>query len=160
MDYFQQRSLKNVMAATGYDTNREVVHHADTERNFMKLVVGIALIGMFFTFVGVFGLTAYTLRRQMKNLAIRQVLGASRKDTLLYLLNNYLILMGIAFGISIPVSHYFLQRWIEGFSNRVSLTVFDYLFGLCSLSLLILSGVLIHWRKLHRAHLTEYLRSE
>ncbi len=160
MDYFQQRSLKNVMAATGYDTNREVVHHADTERNFMKLVVGIALIGMFFTFVGVFGLTAYTLRRQMKNLAIRQVLGASRKDTLLYLLNNYLILMGIAFGISIPVSHYFLQRWIEGFSNRVSLTVFDYLFGLCSLSLLILSGVLIHWRKLHRARLTEYLRSE
>ncbi len=160
MDYFQQRSLTTVMAATEYNTDWEFVHQSDPERNFMKVVVGIAIIGMFFTFVGIFGLTAYTLRRQMKNLAIRRVLGASQRDTLIYLLNNYLIISGIAFGISIPVSYYVLQRWLEGFSSRVSLTVFDYLFGLASICLLIFTGVLIHWRRLHQKRLIEYLRSE
>ncbi len=159
-EIFKDKARENFFYATMYDTNWEVTHQCDPERNFMKLMVFVAIVGMFFTFVGIFGLTAYTLRHQMKNLAIRQVLGATPWDTLKYMLRNYMILLGVSLGITIPVTHYLLNRWLEGFASRVSLTVLDYFMGLFIVVVLILSAVVIHWLRLHRTKLIDFLRSE
>ncbi len=143
-----------------YDTDREHAYQYDEERNFMKLTVFIAALGMFFTFVGIFGMTAYTLRYQMKNLAIRKVFGATPLNMIAYLMRSYLILLGIALGVSIPVCQYVLQKWLQNFANRVGLNAIDFLAGLAVSFVMILLAVLIHWLRLHRTNLIEYLRTE
>ncbi len=159
-DIFKQNAKANIFFASMFDTDWEVTHQYDPERNFMRLMVFVATLGMLFTFIGIFGLTAYTLRQQTKNMAIRKVLGASPLDTVTYLLRSYVVLLGIALGISIPVAQYVLQRWLEGFNSRVSLTVLDFIVGLLVSFILILMAVLLHWLRLNRSNLIENLRTE
>ncbi len=160
MEILEDNKYTGIFHPEMYDTDWEVTHQYDPERNFMRLTVFIAGLGMFFTFVGIYGLTAFTLRRQMKNLAIRKVLGATSFDTLWILLRSYLMLLGIAFGISIPIAVYFLRKWLQGFSNGVSLSAFDFVAGLIACIALILFAVLFHWIKLNRTTLNDYLRTE
>ncbi len=159
-DIFKDNARQNIFFASMYDTPYVVIHQYDPERNFMKLMVSVAFLGMFFTFIGIFGLTAYTLRYQMKNIAIRKVFGATPLDTLKELMGSYVILLGIALGISVPIAQYVLQKWLEGFASRVSLTVLDFIVGLIVSFILILLAVLLHWIRLHRTNLIEYLRTE
>ncbi len=142
------------------DTQYEIEHNYDSEWAFLQVVNFSTIIGMFFTFVGIYGLTAYTLKKQLRNLAIRQVYGATPWDTLKLLLRDYLILLGIALGISIPVSHYLLTKWLHNFSYRVSLGSVDYGLSLAATSLIVLFAVVIHWQKLQRIRLIEFLRTE
>ncbi len=160
MEILEDNAYTGIFFPEMYDTDWEVAHQYDPERNFMRLTVFIAALGMFFTFVGIYGLTAYTLRRQMKNLAIRKVLGSSSIDTIWILLRSYLALLGIALGISIPIAVYLLQKWLQGFSNGISLTALDFAAALIAGIILILLAVVIHWIRFYRSNLIKFLRTE
>ncbi len=143
-----------------YDTQWTIDHDFDAERAFLQIVLVASLIGVFFTFVGVYGLTAYTLKRQMRGMAIRKVLGATSWDMLKHLLKDYTLILGIALGISIPFSYYLLTRWLYGFASRVQLCIVDFAFGLICTFLIVFIAVLINWSRLNRSDLFDISRTE
>lgn len=72
--------------------------------------------------LGLFGLVVYTTSQKYKEIGIRKVLGAKEVNIVVQLARNYLLLIGIAFVIAIPVSYYAANGWLQNFAFRISLT--------------------------------------
>lgn len=89
--------------------------------NLFKL---FAIIGVFISCLGLYGLSAFMAERRTKEIGVRKVLGASVFN-LVYLLSSgitRLILMAIC--IAIPVSWYAVSNWLTGFAYHINLNWF------------------------------------
>ncbi|MGB3778834.1 MAG: ABC transporter permease [Tunicatimonas sp.] len=85
-----------------------------------------ALIAIFISCLGLFGLSAYTAELRTKEIGVRKVLGASVPSILALFTKDFLILVLLAFALAVPVSYYLMHTWLQGFVYRTSigLTVF------------------------------------
>jgi ABC-type antimicrobial peptide transport system permease subunit len=122
------RELENVLKKLSPANAPEVMfadeNFADKYRTIEligKLSNLFALLAIFLTALGVFGLAAYTAEQRTKEMAIRKVLGASL-NTLLLLLSNYFIrIVLFAVIIAAPVSWWALDNYLQNYSYRISI---------------------------------------
>ena len=92
-----------------------------SEASLGKLSTYFALIAVFISCLGLFGLATYTADRRTKELGIRKVLGASVSQLIVLLSREFTWLVIIAFTLSVPVSYYFLQGWLDQFAFHIEL---------------------------------------
>nr|WP_294796421.1 ABC transporter permease [uncultured Mucilaginibacter sp.] len=81
-----------------------------------------ALLGIFISSLGLYGLSAFMAEQRTKEIGIRKVLGASVPD-LVYLLSlsiTRLILIAIA--IAVPFSWYAANQWLSGFVYHIQVS--------------------------------------
>jgi putative ABC transport system permease protein len=71
---------------------------------------------------GLWGLATFTIERRFKEIGIRKVLGASRRDIVLLLLWQFLKPVLLANLLAWPLAYLVLQRWLDGFSDRIALS--------------------------------------
>jgi ABC-type antimicrobial peptide transport system permease subunit len=78
-----------------------------------------ALLGVFISCLGLYGLSAFMAEQRTKEIGVRKVLGASVLD-LVYLLSSGITrLILIAIVIAIPVSWYAANSWLAGFAYHI-----------------------------------------
>jgi len=77
---------------------------------------------IFVACLGLFGLVVYNTSQKYKEISIRKVLGAGEGKLVFQLAKNYLILLGIAFALAIPVSYYAAREWLQKFVYRIDVT--------------------------------------
>lgn len=70
--------------------------------------------------LGLFGLSAFTVGRRIREIGIRKVLGASVSSLLVLLSRDFLILVIIANVIGLPLAWLGISKWLEGYSFRIS----------------------------------------
>jgi ABC-type antimicrobial peptide transport system permease subunit len=81
-----------------------------------------ALLAIVISCLGLFGLAAYTTEQRSKEYGIRKVFGAS-VGRLFYLASSeFLILVVVAFFISVPIGWYWMEDWLDGFAYHVVLS--------------------------------------
>jgi putative ABC transport system permease protein len=81
-----------------------------------------ALLGIFISCLGLYGLSAFMAEQRTKEIGVRKVLGASVIN-LVYLLSagmTRLILVAIV--IAIPVSWYAVNSWLAGFAYHINVS--------------------------------------
>ncbi|HEV3324573.1 MAG TPA: FtsX-like permease family protein, partial [Puia sp.] len=83
-----------------------------------KLFSGIAI---FISCLGLYGLISFMAVQRNKEIGIRKVLGAPIRDILFLLSKEFTILIAIAFLIATPVAWYFMHRWLEQYTYRISI---------------------------------------
>lgn len=72
--------------------------------------------------LGLFGLAAFTTEQRSKEYGIRKVFGASVSRLFYMASAEFLILVVIAFLISVPLAWYWMQHWLDGFAYHVELS--------------------------------------
>lgn len=77
---------------------------------------------IFVACLGLFGLVIYSTSLKYREIGIRKVLGAKEAGLVIMLAKNYVILIGIAFAIAIPLSYYAAWRWLQTFAFRIPVT--------------------------------------
>jgi putative ABC transport system permease protein len=78
-----------------------------------------ALLGIFISCLGLYGLSAFMAEQRTKEIGVRKVLGASLFN-LVYLLSSGITrLIFIAIVIAIPVSWYAVNSWLAGFAYHI-----------------------------------------
>jgi len=87
-----------------------------------KLAGVFAGLAIFISCLGLFGLATYTAERRVREIGIRKVLGASVKNLSVLLSKDFLKLVGISCLISFPVASYFMNRWLQDYQYRVSIS--------------------------------------
>ena len=93
--------------------------------------------------LGLYSLAAYTAEQKTKEIGIRKTLGADVKDILGLLTGDFVVLVIVANVISIPVSFYILNRWLENFAYRVDIGWSAFFIGavlVISVSIITISG--------------------
>lgn len=87
-----------------------------------KSLLNIAMaLAIFISCMGLYGMTTFFIQARVKEIAIRKVLGAGAGKITALLFKDFLKPVLLALLISIPVSSYFLHRWLQDFSFRIDL---------------------------------------
>ena len=93
-----------------------------SEQKLASLFTLFTAFTIFVACLGLFGLVVYSTTQKYKEISIRKVLGAGEVKLLVLLAKNYLLLIGIAFLIAIPLSYYAAWQWLQKFAFRIPIT--------------------------------------
>lgn len=93
-----------------------------TERSTVQLLKWATGLAIVISCLGLLGLAVYTTERRVKEIGVRKVLGANLAQLNLLLCKEFLLLVGIAFVISVPISWYLIHEWIQGFAYKTALS--------------------------------------
>lgn len=106
--------------------------------------------------LGLFALTAYAMVQRTKEIGIRKVLGATVADILSLVSKDFIKLVMIALIIAIPISLYAVNKWLEGFTYKIS--VHWWVFAIAGLLTLIIAFATISLQAI-RAAITNPVKS-
>ena len=86
-----------------------------------KLAAIFAILAIFISCLGLFGLAAYMAEQRTREIGIRKVLGASIGQVLVLLSSDFILLVGISCIIASPLAWYFSHQWLQGYYYRISI---------------------------------------
>ena len=86
-----------------------------------KLSTIFALLTIFITGLGLFGLASYTAQQRIKEIGIRKVLGATVPSLIGLISKDFTRLVLISFVVAAPVSYFLLQDYLQRYTIRTSL---------------------------------------
>lgn len=78
-------------------------------------------LAVFISCLGLFGLVSFVAEQRKKEIGVRKVLGASVLNVCKLLAKDFIVLVLIAFVLSVPVSYYFMHNWLNNYSYRTNL---------------------------------------
>ncbi|HYC84915.1 MAG TPA: ABC transporter permease, partial [Chryseosolibacter sp.] len=112
--------------ATGYPFRYSFLNH-DWERFYQsegqrgKVFNTLAILSIFISCLGLFGLSAFSAERRTKELGIRKVLGASVPGLVQLMNREFATLVIISALIGCPVGYYFMSKWLETYAYHIEI---------------------------------------
>jgi len=97
----------------------------------LKSVSITAILAIFISCLGLFGLISFSAKRRVKEIGVRKVLGAGVTKIVLLLSKDYIFLVGIAALIAFPLAWYAMNSWLNGFAYSISIKW--WMFGLAAI---------------------------
>ncbi len=94
-----------------------------------NLLLMYSIISIFLTCFGLFGMAVYATEQRTKEIGIRKVNGASTRSIMFLLIRQFVKWIAVAFVIATPLTWLLLNRWLESFANRVSISPLYFLMG-------------------------------
>jgi putative ABC transport system permease protein len=94
----------------------------EKEAKWKQIITLAAIISIFVSCIGLFGLATFNAESRQKEVGIRKVLGASVGRIAALLSTDFVKLVLFAILIALPVSYYALTTWIQDFPYRIDLS--------------------------------------
>lgn len=144
-----------------YSTIEEIIESLYTsEKNLSSILSIAALFALLIAAFGLFGLTLFVARSRTNEIGIKKVFGSSEKSIVYSFLRNNLILIVIAWLLSIPVTLYFITKWLNNYPFRVDVEWWIFAIAFIIATIVVLLTVFIHSFKASRINPVEALRYE
>lgn len=143
---------------TFLDKNFEAQYNDD--KKFGEAFGFFTFLAILIALMGLFGLTSYTILQRRKEIGIRKVNGATVGQILSLLNQDFVKWIGIAFIFAIPISWFAMNRWLEGFAYKT--TISWWIFALTGLLTLFLTLLTVSFQSIRAASANpvETLREE
>ena len=109
---------------------------------FTGLAIAVACLGLL-------GLATFMAEQRTNEIGIRKVMGASVSHLILLLSKDFIKLVIIAFGISIPVAYLVMQKWLEGFAFRTDIS--PWVFLLSGIGALLIAWLTVSYQSIKAA---------
>jgi putative ABC transport system permease protein len=119
----------------------EEFYKAEGQRG--KLFNALAILSIFISCLGLFGLSAFSAERRTKELGIRKALGATVPGLIQLMGKEYAVLVLIAAAFGTPVGWYLMVWWLQGYAYPVEIGVMTFVFA--SLSCFVVSMATISY---------------
>jgi putative ABC transport system permease protein len=102
------------------DDHFKEVYRSDQQVTTMVTV--LAILAIFISCLGLFGLASYSAEKRIKEIGIRKVMGASVQNIVSLLSRQFVGLVLAAILIAMPLAGYAIHRWLEDYAYRVSMS--------------------------------------
>lgn len=96
------------------------------EKKLSNVTIIFSALTILVACLGLFGLATFSVEQRTKEIGVRKVLGISTPQILILLSKEFLLLIVLAFVVAIPVSYFFTQEWLNGFSYRIAMEVWPF----------------------------------
>jgi putative ABC transport system permease protein len=107
------------------ETDYEAMYQ--TDKNFSGLLFYLALMVIFISCIGLFGLSSYTAEKRQKEVSIRKVFGAENREVIALLLKDFLTLVVIAIIIASPIAFLLTDNWLSNFAFSSGISVVPFI---------------------------------
>lgn len=131
-----------------------------TERSTVQLLKWATGLAILISCMGLLGLVVYTTERRVKEIGVRKVLGANVAQLNLLLCKEFLILVGIAFAISVPISWYLIQEWLQDFAYKTNMSWWVFMSSGLGMVLVAITVISARTYKTAKINPVESLRNE
>ena len=81
-----------------------------------------AVIAIFLSCLGLYGLASFMAVQRIKEVGIRKVLGATAASIVYLFSKEFIILIVIAFAISTPIAWYYMHQWLQDYAYRINVS--------------------------------------
>lgn len=92
-----------------------------SEEQFGRLFLNFAVLAIFISCLGLFGLASYSTAQRVKEIGIRKVLGASVSGIVQLLSSDFIKLVLIAIAIALPAAWWAMHRWLADFAYHIAI---------------------------------------
>jgi len=132
----------------------------DKEAKWKQIVTASAVLTIFISCIGLFGLATLSAERRKKEIGIRKVLGASVELIVRKLSTDFLKLVALSALIASPAAWWAMHKWLENYPYRIAINSWIFLFAAVLVLLVALLTVCFHAIKAATANPVNSLRSE
>jgi ABC-type antimicrobial peptide transport system permease subunit len=94
----------------------------DNEKRIGKLATFFAILAVFISCLGLFGLTSFMAEQRIKEIGIRNVLGASVLNIWQLLSKDFILLVMLSCLIAIPIAFYYMSTWLQKYDFRTDIS--------------------------------------
>jgi len=107
--------------------DQEVDRYYDDERRLGTLINAATFLSIVISCIGLFSLTAFTIRKKRKEIGIRKAYGATAASILFMLQKDFSKLILIASVIALPAGYYIIKQWLHSYAYHIDLNPFYFL---------------------------------
>ena len=117
------------------------------EERAARIVGYFAVFAILISSLGIFALASYTAQRRRKEVGVRKVNGAQMVQIINLLNMNFVKWVFIAFFIAVPLAWYAVNKWLENFAYKTTLSWWIFvLAGVLALGIALLTVSWQSWR--------------
>ena len=120
-----QKTFKQMFPLNPYSytfMNEENRKSYEAEAKWKQILLFGAILTIFISCIGLFGLSVLSAEKRTKEIGIRKVLGASVKRVVTILSKDFLLLVFISLFIAIPGAWLAANKWLENYPYRITLS--------------------------------------
>ncbi|HEY2580907.1 MAG TPA: ABC transporter permease [Mucilaginibacter sp.] len=93
-----------------------------TEERIGKLASSFAVLAIFISCLGLFGMASFMAEQRTKEIGVRKVLGATVFGLWRLISKDFVLQVIISLFIAIPVAYYFMFNWLQGYAYHTGLS--------------------------------------
>ncbi len=129
--------------------DEEYAKKFDNEERISKLATFFAILAIFISCLGLFGLASFVAEQRTKEIGIRKVLGATVFNLWQLLSKDFVVLVLLAFLIATPLSYYFMNNWIQNYAYHTDISW--WIFALTGLGALLITLLTVSFQSIKSA---------
>ncbi len=115
-----------------------------------KQIIGFgAILMIFVSCIGLFGLTMLSIQQRTKEIGVRKVLGANVFQISNLISKNYLVLVLTAFVLAVPAAWFATYKWLENFAYRID--IHWWIFALAGVFVLLIALLTVGYQSVKAA---------
>ncbi|HZK64051.1 MAG TPA: FtsX-like permease family protein, partial [Puia sp.] len=108
-----------------------------------------AILAIFISCMGLYGLSAFMAEQRTKEIGVRKVLGASVMNVVYMLSASFTRLIVVAVLIAVPIAWYAMNKWLQGFAYHIQIGWI--VFGVASVAALAVAWITISYESVKAA---------
>ncbi len=130
------------------------------EERIGKLTSFFAVLAIFISCLGIFGLASFMAEQRTKEIGVRKVLGASVGSLWQLLSKDFVRLVFISLFIATPLAYHFLSKWLQKYTYRTELSW--WIFAVAGAGALVITLLTVSYQAIRAASINPVnsLRSE
>ncbi|MCG8696927.1 MAG: ABC transporter permease [Bacteroidales bacterium] len=118
-----------------------------SEVKFGKTLTVFTVLAILISCLGLLGLILITIRKNVKQVGVRKVNGASRMEILQFFIKDYILWNISAIIIGVPISYYVMKVWLSNYVIQTSLSWWVFALGALLTGLISIATISIQsWR--------------
>ena len=123
----------------------------ESQIRLAKIVGIFTSVAILISLLGLLAMSTYFVQQRSLEIAVRKVYGSDSQQILTQLVRSFLIYVGIAFVLAVPVAWYFMSDWLKDYDYRITFSPWIFLAaGLFCLLIAFLSVLFQSWQAANR----------
>lgn len=130
--HYIEKTFKNLFPISPYSykfVDQENLKSYEAENKWKQIMLFSAILTIFISCIGLFGLSVLAAEKRTKEIGIRKVLGASVSGVATILSKDFLKLVIISLLVAIPLSWIAANKWLENYPYRITLSWWMFAFA-------------------------------
>jgi putative ABC transport system permease protein len=100
----------------------DVQKQYEADITMSNIINSFTLMAILISCLGLFGLVAFSAEQRKKEIGVRKVLGASVASVVELLSKEFIKLVGISILIATPIAWWVMNKWLQSFSYRITIS--------------------------------------